>query len=255
MQVLFSNSLNKIGNNKVEKREDGAYKIILGALNAFNVHSEFYLTDGVKNLLSSGGYHSLASKLKRGLLKGEANHPFKLPGMTDSEFVNRNLIVDNALASHHILEVLLEETNEVEANNAKVVLIWGWIKPTDNEHGRALRASLEDEDVNVAFSIRCFSVLRNINGLASRYITNIVTWDWVDNPGIARAVKPATSKSSLTTENASLGNEKDIVITKDMIDELKDKNSSVTTENSDAVSLLNTLEKRVSGDKPLYKRW
>ncbi len=255
MQVLFSNSLDKIGNNKVEKREDGASKVILGALNAFNVHNELYLIDGVKNILSNGGYHSLSSKLTRGLLKGEANHPFKLPGMTDSEFVNRNLIVDNTLASHHILEVLLEETDEVEANGAKVVLIWGWIKPTDNEHGRALKASLEDESVNVAFSIRCFSVLRNINGVACRYITNIVTWDWVDNPGIARAVKPATSKSSLTTENASIGTEKDIVITKDMIEELKDKNSDVTTENGGTMTILNTLEKRISGDAPLYKRW
>jgi len=251
MQVLFSNSLNKIGNNKVETREDGAYKVILGALNAFNVHNEFYLVDGVKNLLQSGGYHSLASKLQRGLLKGECRHPFKEPGMSDSSFVNRNLIVDNGSASHHILEVLLEETNQVESNGSKVVLIWGWIKPTDNEHGRALKADLEDENVNVAFSIRCFSVLRNINGLACRYITNIVTWDWVDNPGIARAVKPATSKSSLTTENAV----HDVVITSDMIDELKDQQSSVTTENSDTMSLLNSLGKKVSKEAPLYKRW
>lgn len=251
MQVLFSNSLQKLGNNKVETREDGAYKVILGALNAYNIHSEFYLVDGVKNLLENGGYHSMASKLKRGLLKGECRHPFKEPGMTDTSFVNRNLIVDNGSASHHILEVLLEETDEVEANNAKVVLIWAWIKPTDNDHGRALRADLDDESVNVAFSVRCFSVLRNINGIMSRFITNIITWDWVDNPGIARAVKPATSKSSLTTESAI----HDVSVTANMLDELKDMNNVITTENSGTLSIISFLEKKLSGDNPVYKRW
>jgi len=251
MQVLFSNSAYKMANKNNEKREDGAYKVILGALNASNIHGQFYVASGVKELLTTGGYHSIASKISRGLLKGEGRHPFKLPGMSDSDFVNRNLIVDNVTASHHIFEVLLEETNEVEANGVKVILIWGWVKPTDNDLGRALKADLDDINVNVAFSIRCFSILKNANGIPTRYITNIVTWDWVDNPGIARAVKPGTNAPVLTAENAMC----DIAITIELLEELKDMNIAVTTENGDNLALISSLVRRVSDEVPIYKKW
>lgn len=243
MKTLFSKSSSKTTvNGNVERREDGCFKVILGSLDTYNVHDEFYLAEGVEELLSTGGYHSFASKLKRKSVKGESRHPFREVGMTDTEFVNRNMIVDNTTASHQILEVMLEKTNEVEKPGTCVILIWGWIKPTENDLGRALKADLLDSEINVCFSIRCFSRIKVINGVISRLITNIITWDWVDNPGKPRSGKLGISAGAhtLTKEDAR----HDIMITPALIDGLKDLNDGpVTLENSGIGYIINSIER------------
>ena len=255
MKALFSKAGSKTNvNGDVETREDGAFKVILGSLNSFNVHNELYAATGMEELLTVGGYHSFASKLKRKTIKGESRHPFREPGMTDTEFVNRNLIVDNTTASHHILEIMLEQTTEVEKPGTNVILIWAWIKPTDNDLGRSLKADLLDKSVNVCFSIRCFSVLRVIDGIPTRIITSIMTWDWVDNPGMPRSAKLGISASaaSLTKEDSR----HEIEMTEDLIESLKDLNASqgTTTENSGITFMLEEVERLVKKDS-FIQRW
>lgn len=64
-------------------------------------------------------------------------------------------------------------TNRKELGN-NVVELWAWILPTENDLGRALKADLDNPDVNVAFSIRCFSKLVTYNGHPARVITKII---------------------------------------------------------------------------------
>lgn len=243
-KMLFSGASFKASNNKVPKRDDGAFYVTLGAFNAFSTEGLFYNEHGLRELLTEkNDYNSIGSKIDRRCAKGEANHPMKRPGETIPEFIDRNLVIDMTNASHNILELGFEELEESELPGTKVVLIKAWVLPTDNEVGRSLKADLENENVNVCFSIRCFSRVVEINGVKHRIITKVMTWDWIDNPGISYATKAATSKavSKLTIESSS----NEIVITDAILDELECINcQALTTESSEKLSIVNHLRKQ-----------
>ncbi len=252
-KMLFSGATFKSGNNVVPKREDGAYYVTLGAFNAFSTEGLFYNEYGLRELLTEkNDYNSIASKIDRRCARGEANHPIKQPGQTVPEFIDRNLIVDMSNASHSIQELGFEELEESELPGTKVVLIKAWVIPTDTEVGRALKADLENENVNVAFSIRCFSKKVNINGVVHRIITKVMTWDWVDNPGISYATKSSTSKavSKLTVENSST----EIPITDAILDEIECINcQGITTESSEKLSIVKDL--RLQNSSEWMRNW
>lgn len=251
MKVLFSSLLYKNGNGKVPKRGEDEFLVTLGAFNCYSSEGMFYTEEGLRDLMTEdSGYTSFASKLKRGEIKGETQHPIRQSGQTDAQFISRNLIVDNALYSHQILELFFEETSKSELPGTKVVLIKAWIKTSGNQHGAALKKDLEDSKSNVCFSIRCFSIVRNVNGVNHRFVTKIMTWDWVDTPGISYAMKDATAKSMLTRENA------DVEITGHLLDEIECENcQSITTESDSLRSLVNELRVDVDSNKNWYNAW
>lgn len=190
-KIIFS-SIRGSGNNNgtLEKDDKGYYKVRLGAINSFNQSGDFYLADGVNDLVSKNG-SVLKRRLDNGYLKGEAGHPKFIPGtMSKADFYSRNLRIELTNVSHHIREVILEPTDKDSGllGGGKVVNIDGWVKPS-GPLGDALLKDLEDPDINVAFSIRCFSKDAIINGVNIKKILQIVTWDWVLEPGIAKANK------------------------------------------------------------------
>jgi hypothetical protein len=188
-QIIFS-SIKTFADNKVlEQDANGYYRVTLGALNAFNASGDFYLEDGIKDLIENES-NSLARRLKAGYLKGEAGHPVYEPGMTKAEFFSRNLRIHQPLVSHHIREIILTPTNEPSGlpGRGNTVLIEGWVKPS-GIHGDALKKDLDNPECNVAFSIRSFTQDVMIGGVNVKKLAQIVTWDWVVEPGIQRANK------------------------------------------------------------------
>lgn len=230
-----------------KKVGEDKYEVVLGALNSYNNNGTPYLEIPLKTLLKEDGYHSAGYKIKQGKLKGEADHPIREAGQSDAEYIDRNLMVSNARASHHILKIWYETIDDEEIPGRKVVLIKGIIKPTDNEHGRALKRDLDDPEVNVCFSIRCFSREVTLNGTIGRSITRLLTFDWVDNNGLTYASKPRTSTSYNKTMS-SLSKENAVRVTPELLEELEYINNSgaVTKESTETLGLIQSLKSSVT---------
>lgn len=188
-QIIFSSIRTYADNKVLEQDANGYYRVTLGALDAFNASGDFYLKDGITELIENES-HSLARRLKAGYLKGEAGHPVFETGMTKAEFFSRNLRIHQPLVSHHIREIILTPTNQPSGlpGRGNVVLIEGWIKPS-GIHGDALKKDLDNPECNVAFSIRSFTQDTVIGGVNIKKLAQIVTWDWVVEPGIQLANK------------------------------------------------------------------
>lgn len=187
--ITFSAIRIKADNTNLEQDENGYYRVILGAINAFNSAGDFYISEGVNDLISNQS-SSLARRIKSGYLKGEVGHPILEPGMTKSQYYARNMRIDQNNVSHHIRDVILTPTNEPCGipGGGNIILIEGWVKPAGSK-GDALKKALDNPDENVAFSIRSFTQDMVQGGVNRKKLLQIITWDWVVEPGIKFANK------------------------------------------------------------------
>lgn len=252
-QVLFTNKM--VGMNiKTEKNEKGWYRVKLGELNTYNSKGEYYLDTGMKELLSErNSYLSVANRLETGLLEGEVTHPIR-EGHSDNDWVSRNMIIHGGFASHKFMEIEYVPTDRMDQGR-QVIEIWAWIIPTANTHGDALRADLENPDVNVAFSIRCFTKEVFQNGMKCRVITKIITWDRIDIPGLKNAIKGGDrnaiiARQSIITKEAGLS---DFILTDEMIDNAITtiSNDTISTESAGLVEILKELKSK----KDIFFSW
>ncbi len=185
-QIRFS-CTSLVGTNKVgtlPKDENGYYTVVLGALNCYNSAGQYYVYEQVKALFESSS--PLMRRIKRGACRGEYGHP-KPIGMRPEEFAGRVLSIWEERVSHHIKEVWLDfEGKDEQGRN--IVRIMGKILP-NGPFGHILERQLENKDENVCFSIRSFTDDGFRNGRMERVLKTIVTWDYVNEPGISAAEK------------------------------------------------------------------
>lgn len=211
--------------NTLERDENGYYKINLGGFNIFNHKNEFYRVKDLNALLNNKN-SVFYKRLHNGYLLGEAEHPKMKPGMTSSEYYFRNLTIQLDNTSHHIRpEIELRDINEpVKIPGAgRPVRVLGWIKPS-GKHGAALQSMLDNPHQNVAFSIRAITTPpTNIGGYVVKDVIEIITWDWVDVPGITAANKWST----IAKESYDYGHD---VLIEDIIVDAK-SNTTISTES------------------------
>jgi len=175
---------NKVGNLKMDA--NGYRLITLGALNVFNSAGQFYEYEGAKELFTSSS--SLMRRIGRGVLKAECGHPKKEVGMSDDAFARRCLSIYESETCAHIKEVYLDFDNVKDEKGQPVIAIMGWVKASGVK-GDFLERSLANPDENVCFSIRAFTDDYRDKGIVKRILREIVTWDYVNEPGIAFAEK------------------------------------------------------------------
>lgn len=194
--ISFSSVKTHADNKELKQDADGYYYVTLGALNCFNSSGSFYLKDGIEDLVKNQSYN-LARRLEKSQLYGEMQHPVYQPGMSKSDFFIRNLKIDMDHISHHIKSIEFKEIDTPSGvpGKGKVLKVMGWVKPA-GEKGNLLKEALENKEQNVAFSIRCLTDDRVVNGTEFRKIVQIITWDWVVEPGIS----VATTWNTLATE-------------------------------------------------------
>lgn len=179
-----------VGTNKageLKKDEHGYYDVILGALDYFNSRGQFYPFASAKHLFDSSSI--MMRRIKNGNMRGECGHPRRQPGWSMPEYIHRILDIYEPNISHHIREVWIDDTSMKDANGKPLIVVRGWIKPA-GIGGPALQKALDNPQENVCFSIR--SLTRDVKGIGGQVIKNIeeiVTWDWVNEPGINIATK------------------------------------------------------------------
>lgn len=181
---------------------DGYYTTVIGGLNAVNTSGHWY-SDAARYLFSGTDNNSIFQRrIKAGNLKGEAGHPKLSQGMSVNEFKHRLLVIEEKAVSHHIRRVYLDDSfgkNNPEYGNPSMIGIIAELKPA-GPYGPALKAALDNPHENVCFSIRGFTNDTSAGGKRVRTLFEIVTFDWVTEPGISAATKwdsPACESASL----------------------------------------------------------
>ena len=105
----------------LEKNDEGYVKIILGATNTFNTAGHYYTSDLNDCVLNRN---------KEGNIYSEVGHPRYETGMSTSEFINRNLVIDSNNICGHIKDVHMIQTDIREHKaQGNVELVVGWVKP------------------------------------------------------------------------------------------------------------------------------
>lgn len=192
---------NKVGNLKKDK--DGYYEMVVGALNVYNSIGQFYVYEQAKALFQESS--QLMRRVKRGALRGEYGHPKMLPGMSNDQFANRVMSIYEENTCCHHKEITLDFDRVKDENGKPIIAIISKVCPSGPQ-GAALERSLQNPSENVCFSIRSFTDDYREGGIVKRVLKTIVTWDLVNEPGLAIAEKfKAPALESLMEQNFSRG--------------------------------------------------
>ena len=165
---------------------NGYYTMPVGGLNVYNSAGQYYPYEGAKELFSSSG--PFMRRIKTGCLKGEYGHPKPLPGQSDDAFANRVLTIEEKNTCVHFAEIFLDFDKVKDEMGKPVVAIMAKLAPA-GPYGPALQKSLENAQEEVCFSIRAFTEDVFRGGVKQRNLREIVTWDFVTEPGISVARK------------------------------------------------------------------
>lgn len=181
--VKLANS-GKSGNLPVDA--DGYRSIIVGGLNIFNSNGEYYTLQGARDLFEKSS--SFMRRIGRGALRGENGHPAFLPGMTMDEYIGRVMNIDEGNVCAHFSEVWLDFNSVKTANGVPTVAIMAKVKPS-GKLSYILEQAFNNPKENVCFSIRAATKDYWDKGVKMRQLDTIITFDYVNEPGIAIAEK------------------------------------------------------------------
>lgn len=195
---------NKVGDLRAD--EDGYYTVILGALDSYNSAGAYYPMAGAESVFMDSS--SLKRRIASGNCRGEYGHPQRAPGQSIQEHVARCMRIHEPNIAFHVSEVWLDADSIKAPDGRKVVAVMAKIRPCGPQ-GHVLEAQLRNPKENVCFSVRALTIDTIVNGVVYKVIKQIITWDYVNEPGIAVATK---------YHNPSLeGIHEDVIITPAML--------------------------------------
>lgn len=178
------NGTNKSGLLKADAA--GYYPMCIGAFDVPNSRGDIYVAESAKKFFENSKL--LMRRSNGGYLRGEYGHPKRENGQTVREFIQRNHEIDERMVSHYFKEVWLDDKSIRNENGSSIIAVMALVKPT-GPYGDVLAKQLESDE-NVAFSIRCFCDDKvQPNGTLRRSLRNLITWDYVNEPGISQANK------------------------------------------------------------------
>lgn len=231
----------KVG--KIACGADGYYDMLAGGFDAYNSTNAFYTWDSAKSHFDQSGH--FVRRVKSGALFGEDGHPTRLPGMSDDEWIIRILTIDTDRQSHHIKEVYIDPKGFTNKDGKPIQAVYLRVKPM-GVRAQVLADSLENENINTAFSIRCLTkdFTHPFTGIKIKTMIRVSTFDHVHEPGIAIATK--YNNPSLEMHNIG---EEDVFTRANItsaIDYVR-KNHSGMESDSIVTSLESMLEKTEGG--------
>lgn len=180
-QVL--NGTNKVG--LLKKNDKGYYDMIVGALNMVNNKKEYYELSYARKFFDSTS--DLVRMAEKGVLQGEQGHP-KQGMLSEEKFVERLLTVEEKSTCCHHRKLWLDFDNFKDADGRPFVGIMSSVGPS-GPYGDALERDMQNTELDVSFSIRCFSMPHRVGGRVIKEMRHAVTFDRVTEPGIMWATK------------------------------------------------------------------
>ncbi len=178
-----------LGTNKVgllTPDADGYYEVVVGALDVFNSAGQYYVYEQSREIFESSS--QFMRRVKKGSLNGENGHPKPQIGQSESDFARRVLsIYEERICCHH-KEIWLDFDRVKDEKGRPIIAIMSKVKPS-GELGYVLDEALKNKDKNVCFSIRSFTKDYYHQNVIKRALKAVVTFDLVNEPGIAYADK------------------------------------------------------------------
>lgn len=229
------NCVTLIGTNKVGKLTpdaEGYYEVVLGGFETSNVHGDVYnFTDKTRSLFETSS--TFMRNIRGGHLFGEYGHPTRMPNESVMAFLKRCIVVSEDRQAFHIRNVKLDDKSVKDAKGNVIVAVIGEIKPM-GPRGPALKEILNTPSANACFSVRAMTDDTIVGGREIRAVREIITWDYVIDPGVPTSTKYHSPK---------LESVMSLDITQDIIIKLRDdyRMSGLTMESSNAVRILDEI--------------
>lgn len=245
-----------VGTNKagiMRPDADGYYNdVVLGALNVFNSGGRYYpYNEQAKRIFDQSS--AFMRRVADGALRGECGHPKRLPGMSMQDFLSRVLEIRETNICSHYRRVTLDFDNIQDKNGNKIIAIMGDVKPS-GPCGPALEAAFQNPHENVCFSIRSVTNDSLVGNVVNKSFKQVVTFDWVNEPGIAVARK---------WFNPSLESYEEQTFTRRQLELVVDNTRLQASQGLGMESQMNLINElmhelgwdRSSTDKPNWARW
>ena len=188
MQSILFTCTSLAGTNKagvLPVDENGYRTMAIGGLNVYNSAGIYYTAEGAKQLFESSS--QLQRRIKRGVLRAEVGHPKQDERQSLDSYMNRILTIEEKNVCAHFSEIWLDFDNYT-GPDGPIVAIMAKVCPS-GPHAAMLERSFANPKENVCFSIRALSKDTYVNRKAVRVLKNIVTFDYVNEPGISIAEK------------------------------------------------------------------
>lgn len=178
--------LNKSG--VLTPNADGYYRQPVGALRIFNSAGHFYTDEASAVNLFRDQSSGFNRRVVSGKVRGEVDHPEWLKGMSEDEYTARMYYIDPKNTCVHFSRFELDFDTYKDKNGKPVIAIIADFTPS-GVHGAMLEKQLKNGKENVCFSIRAFTIDRQVGLTRHRTLAEIVTFDYVNEPGIHIAEK------------------------------------------------------------------
>lgn len=178
-----------VGTNKsgiLKPDEFGRYDMVLGALEYPNSVGDIYTLSSAQEFFKEGS--PLLRRISNGQLRAELGHPKRLPGMTDRDYLERILTIEETRVCAHISDIFIDHDSVKDKFGRNIITIRGKVKPS-GPYGHVLKEMLDDPKQNVAFSVRSLTSNKQVGFRQHKDFTQIITWDYVNEPGLAPANK------------------------------------------------------------------
>lgn len=171
----------------LKKLDNNYHEIILGAFAAFGNGGWLYdLKSAMRYIENDREFLNL---LQAGRLRSEWGHPRRDPGMNDREWFMRICDIVESNTASHIRRIRVSMDTVKDERGRYVAAVIGEVTPSGPQ-ASCFQRQLENPDEDVNYSIRCFAH-RNLGNM-TKHINRIITWDNVNDPGIAVASKYQT---------------------------------------------------------------
>lgn len=228
--------------------ENGYYTICVGALDhsSRNVdaqgRSTYYTAEGASKFFAEGTLFN--QRIQGGFIKAEYGHPPREPGMTDMQYVERNMGIRESEVCAQFGAIWLVPNYVDPLTGEKCVGIFAKVKPMGPK-GHLLEKELQDKGLNVCFSIRALTTNKIIGGRKCKVLHTVITFDYVNEPGITCAEKMISPSlesytPQVSRENAPL----DVDVTPVMAQKILAKqNQGAVSMESSTLSILKTIAK------------
>lgn len=173
---------------KITCGADGYYDMLAGGFDAYNSAGAFYDWNSAKPHFDNSSH--FMRRVSSNALFGEDGHPTRIPGWTNDEWIVRILTVDPDRKSHHIKEIYIDPNGFKNKDGNPIFAVYLRLKPI-GARAQVLADSLENENINTAFSIRCLTkdFTHPYSKIKIKIMQQIATFDHVDEPGISIATK------------------------------------------------------------------
>lgn len=258
--MIFEAAMLRPGKLGVIKPDaNGYYEQCIGGLDIENAAGVEYASDKAKALFADSS--ALQRRVKARSLRGERGHPRRTAEFSsDAAWMHRLNDIVESNTSVHWAKIELDESygrNNPYLNRPRMIGIMARFRPY-GAGAEELTRSLADPESSVAFSIRAFSVPRVTMGRRYYDLSNIVTWDEVNEPGIAFAAKELSSTlESFNTESFTRGQIRRAIDESVAMEKRLGSVISTQESRSNMMELAKTLHIDTGVSKPtsIYYNW